>query len=75
MVPFYRIEFCFNGFQVLRHPWIVDKAQLSDGALKREDADTVKVIITVIHRYSPLSYFPLDGAVCNFFQTSACIGV
>lgn len=48
MVPFYRIEFCF---QVLRHPWIVDKAQLSDRALTREDADTVKVIITVIHRY------------------------
>lgn len=49
MAPFYLIEFCFNGFQVLRHPWIVDKAQLSDRALARQDADTVKVIITVIY--------------------------
>eukprot|EP00066_Takifugu_rubripes_P010958 XP_003979241.1 PREDICTED: ribosomal protein S6 kinase alpha-2-like [Takifugu rubripes] len=28
--------------QVLRHPWIVDKAQLSDRALTRQDADAVK---------------------------------
>lgn len=52
MVLFYLTEFCFTGFQVLRHPWIVDKAQLSDTALTRQDADTVKVIITVICRVS-----------------------
>lgn len=45
---FFLIRRCCNGFQVLRHPWIVDKAQLSDRALTRQDADTVKVAITVL---------------------------
>lgn len=52
MVTFYLIEFCFNAFQVLRHPWIVDKSQLSDRALTKQSADTVKVIITVIFHVS-----------------------
>lgn len=69
MAPFYLIEFRFNGFQVLRHPWIVDKAQLSERALTRQDADAVKVII------SYLSCLPLDGAVYNIFQTKLYIGV
>lgn len=50
----FRIGSCCIGFQVLRHPWIVDKAQLSDRALTRQNPDTVKVINTVICHASPL---------------------
>lgn len=32
-----------DTFQVLRHPWIVERDQLSDRALTRQDSVTVKV--------------------------------
>ncbi|CAG05698.1 unnamed protein product, partial [Tetraodon nigroviridis] len=47
--------------QVLRHPWIVDKAQLSDRALTRQDADTVKVAPSATFSAS-------NGAIVSFHQ-------
>uniref|UniRef100_A0A665V899 Ribosomal protein S6 kinase n=1 Tax=Echeneis naucrates TaxID=173247 RepID=A0A665V899_ECHNA len=45
-----------NAFQVLRHPWIVERDQLSDRALTRQDAHTVKGALSAT--YSALRRCP-----------------